>query len=262
MHDVASTRDEALKMAQSLMAEGAATGVKVIKETYNAETGDYLTLKIFEDGHNQSKVEPAAEDVPNVLPCFKPDDLYSYHARATMARLLGDYLARQKLTVTELIHRADALEKFEATGTIYQHAVQKIAVAQASSTKKPVQQIIKDLNELATKAIGRVYRDDRKGYFPEVATGKFSALADKLASDGDGAYVLNGALAKHLADAKGWDEKLRPPARASWNRRKDGGIRLRDADPRRRRRHRRRNSQRLGGAARSDRRRTTIWAMP
>ena len=166
LHDVMSQRDAAMKMAQNLMTEGGATGVKVVKETYNSDTGDYLTLKIFEDGHNQAKVEPAAEDVPNALPCFKPDDLYSYHARATMARLLGDYLARQKLTVTELIHRADALEKFEATGTVYQHAIQKIAVAQAASTKMPVQQIIKDLNELVTKAINRVYRDERRNHFP------------------------------------------------------------------------------------------------
>jgi hypothetical protein len=208
LQDVATNRDAALAMAQDLMGQGKATGVKVVKETYNAETGDYLTLKIFEDGHNKSKVDPAAEDVPNILPCFKPDDLYSYHARATMARLLLDYLARQKLTVTELIHRADALEKFEATGTVYQHAIQKIAVAQASSTKKPVQQIIKDLNNLATKAIHRVYRDERRNYFPTVAAGGFRALADKLCDAGDGSYVLNGAVARHLAGATGWEDKL------------------------------------------------------
>ena len=140
MHDVSSNRDGAMRMAEALMKEGEATGVKVVKETYDCDTGDYLTLKIFEDGHNQMKVEPAAEDVPHALPCFKPDDLYSYHARATLARLLAEFLARQKLTITELIHRADALEKLEATGTVYQHAVQKIAVAQASSTTTPVQQ--------------------------------------------------------------------------------------------------------------------------
>ena len=208
LHDVVSQRDTAMKQAQSMMAAGEATGVKVVKETYNAETGDYLTLKIFEDGHNTAKVDPAAEDVPNTLPCFKPDDLYSYHARATMMRLVGDYLARHKLTVTELIHRADALEEFEATGTLYQHAIQKIAVAQASSTKKPVQQIIKDLNELVTKAIGRVYRDERRNYFPTAKNGDFRAVADKLIGEGDGGYILNGAIAKHLSDATGWDDKL------------------------------------------------------
>lgn len=208
LHDVVSYRDTAIKQAEAIMAAGEATGVKVVKETYNAETGDYLTLKIFEDGHNKAKVDPAAEDVPSTLPCFKPDDLYSYHARATMMRLLADYLARHKLTVTELIHRADALEEFEATGTLYQHAIQKVAVAQASSTKKPVQQIIKDLNELVSKAIGRVYRDDRREYFPAVKDDRFRALADKLASESDGNYVLNGAIARHLRPAKSWDEKL------------------------------------------------------
>src|SRR5271165_1922567 len=100
-------------MAGDLMASEKATGVKVVKETYDNDTGDYLSLKIFEDGHTKMKVDPAAEDVPEVLPCFKPDDLYSYHARATLTRLLRDFLARQKLTVTELIHRADSLELLE-----------------------------------------------------------------------------------------------------------------------------------------------------
>lgn len=208
LHDCISDRNNAMKQAKEIMDAGQATGVKVVKETYDADTGDYLTLKIFEDGHNQVAVDPAAEDVPDTLPCFKPDDLYSYHARATMARLLADFLGRQKLTVVELIHRADALERFEATGTIYQHAIQKVAVAQASATKKPVQQIIKDLNDLATKAINRVYRDERKEVFPTVEPETFRELADKLAHDGDGSYVLNGAIAKHLAGAKGWDDKM------------------------------------------------------
>ena len=208
LHDCINQRDDAVKLAREIMDGGEATGVKVVKETYDSDTGDYLTLKIFEDGHNQVAVDPAAEDVPDTLPCFKPDDLYSYHARATMARLLADFLGRQKLTVTELIHRADALERFEATGTIYQHAIQKIAVAQASSTKVPVQQIIKDLNELVTKAINRVYRDERKQLFPTVEPETFRALAEKLAHEGDGAYVLNGAIAKHLADAGGWEDKM------------------------------------------------------
>lgn len=208
LHDVQTVRDKAVKMATELMAQEKATGVKVVKETYDADTGDYLSLKIFEDGHTKVKVDPAAEDLPHALPCFKPDDLYSYHARATLARLLREFLGRQKITVTELIHRADSLETLEATGTTYQHAVQKIAVAQASSTTMPVQQIIKTLNELATKAINRVYRDARRNYFPTVKSGEFGPLADKLAQDGDGSYVFNGALALHLAPCTSWHDKL------------------------------------------------------
>jgi hypothetical protein len=208
--EVVAGRDAAIKLAQAMMAEDKATGVKVVKETYNDETGDYLSLKIFEEGHNSAglAIPAAAEDAPNALPCFKPDDLYSYHARATIARLLSDFLARNKITVTELIHRADMLEKLEATGTVYQFAIQKIAVAQAAGSTSPVQQIVKSLNELVTKACNRVYRDQRAGKFPDPLPEQFAILARQLAGQGDAPYLFNGALARHLKDAAGWDEKV------------------------------------------------------
>lgn len=208
LHDVVSSREGAIALAQELMASDKATGVKVVKETYNDDTGDFLTLKIFEEGHNQLKMAPAQEEAPHALPCFKPDDLYSYHARTTMSRLLADFLARNKITITELIHRADMLEKLEATGTLYQHAIQKIAVAQAANTTTPVQQIVKSLNELTTQAFHRVYRDHRKGLFVETATHQFKDLAIKLSAQADAFYVFNGALARYLMDAKGWDDKV------------------------------------------------------
>jgi len=208
LHEVASTRELSIAMAQELMADEKATGVKVVKETYNDDTGDFMSLKIFEEGHNQVKIDPKAEDAPHALPCFKPDDLYSYHARCTMARLLSDFLSRCKITVTELIHRADMLEKLEATGTLYQHAVQKVAVAQAANTAIPVQQIVKSLNELTTKAINRVYRDQRSGAFPTPGAEHIAPLAIKLAANPDSQYLFNGALARYLMESKGWDDKV------------------------------------------------------
>jgi hypothetical protein len=208
LQEVVNSRDAAIKLAQTMMAEEKATGVKVIKETYNDDTGDYLTLKIFEEGHNSVSVPVSAEDAPSALPCFKPDDLYSYHARATLARLLGDFLSRNKITVTELIHRADMLEKLEATGSVYQFAVQKIAVAQAASSTIPVQQIVKSLNDLTTKACNRVYKDHRAGKFPDPHPEQFKLLAAQLAGQGDAPYLFNGALARHLKDAKTWDDKV------------------------------------------------------
>ena len=208
MHEATGHRDAAIAAAEALMANNQATGVKVVKESYDNETGAYQSLKIFEDGHNKMKEEVAKEDAPSALPCFKPDDLYSYHARSTMARLLGEHLARQRLTITELIHRGDALEQLEATGTTYQHAIQKVSVAQAASTTLPVQQIVKKLQDLTTKAMNRVYNDEKRGYFPVAREGQFAALAHELAQDSDKAYLFNGAIAHYLADAAGWNEKL------------------------------------------------------
>src|ERR1700742_2821239 len=85
LHEVVTARDTARSIAEDLMKSERATGVKIVKETYNTETGDYLTLKIFEEGHNRARLDKAMKDEPEVLPCFTPDDLYSYHARSTMA---------------------------------------------------------------------------------------------------------------------------------------------------------------------------------
>jgi hypothetical protein len=209
LHEVSGLREKALAMADDLMRAEKGIGVKVVKESYDAETGDYLSRTIFEDGHTNLKLDQAQEDAVPVLPCFKPEDLYSQHARATLTRLLRDYLARQKITATELIHRADCLDKLEASGTTLQHAVQKVAVAQASSSETPVQQLIKALNDLMGKAVARVQRDGKRGYFPAVKPGDFGALALKLADERDGLYVFNGALVRHLAKCSTWDEKLR-----------------------------------------------------
>jgi hypothetical protein len=199
-------REEAIQLAQELFT-GDATGVKVVKETYNEETGDYLSLKIFEDGHNKVKVAPAQEDIPS-SPCFKPDDLYSYHARKTIATLIPDFLSRHGVTVTEFGHRADLLERFEATGTLLQHAIQRVAVAQAAAGEVQLQQIIKNLNGLVSQACQRVYKDTKKGRFALVQPGGYGALATKLAALSDGRYLLNGTIAYYLKDASGWDQKV------------------------------------------------------
>ena len=164
LHEVTGARTRALNQAKELMASDKATGVKVVKETYNEESGDYLTLKIFEDGHNEMKESAGQGRAAACAALFQARrSLFLSFARQTMGRLFVDFLSRNKITITELIHRADLLEKLEATGTVYQHAIQKIAVAQASSTTVPVQQIIKSLNELATQALQRVYRDQKQG---------------------------------------------------------------------------------------------------
>src|SRR5258706_6666059 len=207
--EVMAQRDEAVKYAKTLVQDGAAA-VRVTKETHKPETGDYLSLTIFEHGATEIKKKNAKLDEgASSTPCFKVDDLYSYHARATIGRILAEWLARYKLTPTEFIHTATALEKFEATGTVFQHAIQKVAVAQASEAESSVAQIVKNLNELCTTAMRRVFKDERRGLFPTLEVGQFGPLAENLAANPEGRYVLNGALAKYLAPAANWDAKLR-----------------------------------------------------
>lgn len=145
---------------------------------------------------------------PVLLPCTRAEDLYAPNTRHTIARLIGDWLYRHKLTVTEFLHSAAALQKFEAAGTTYQHAIQRMAVTLAGKTKAPVVQIVRALDALTTSAIQRVYSDEREAVFPDLSLKEMVELAATCDADPRGIYVLNGAVAKYLAACTTWDEKL------------------------------------------------------
>lgn len=207
--EVFENRDGAMERARRLLQEGRATAVRVVKETFDAETGGYVSLTLFEDGSvNAKKKNTKIDDLENLPPCVTADDLYTYHARAAIARTLADWLAHSKLTVTELLHSASALETLDNQGMIMQHALQKIAVARAFGTDRPVTQIIRELSQLCTAATRRVYKDDRSGLFEGGQAGRFGALAQLLLDKPDAEYRLNGILAKYLRFAPSWDEKL------------------------------------------------------
>ena len=152
--------------------------------------------------------EKSEECTVSPLPCTMVDELYLPPARAILKRLAGPWLNRHRLTVTELIHSPHELERFEATGTAYQHAIQRMAVTLAAKSKTPVVQIIKALNDLTDEATKRVCIDDQRGLFPFVEAEKFAEMAETLADNPNARYILNGSLAKSLAAAKTWNEKL------------------------------------------------------
>jgi predicted XRE-type DNA-binding protein len=56
--EVIAQRDDAVKYAKTLVEEGAAA-VRVMKETHQPETGDYMSLSIFEHGATESKKKNA-----------------------------------------------------------------------------------------------------------------------------------------------------------------------------------------------------------
>jgi hypothetical protein len=208
LHDAVEKRDEAIKAAETLFAEGAAA-VKVIKETYSDATGEFQALTVFEE--SRGKPVKLSEDgaVQTLIPCISPDDFYSAHGRATLTRLIGDQTARWKVTVSELVYRADLLEKLEAMGSLYQHAVQKVAIAQSQSSGQKVPQIMRALFDLAERAIQRIYKDERAGRFPaHDSADSLMQFAQKAGETGEGAWRTGGALAKYLQPATNWGDKI------------------------------------------------------
>ncbi len=207
--EAVESRDAAFARAKRLLQDGRATAVKVVKESFDPATGGYVSLTLFEDGRvNAKKKNTKIDELEDLPVCATVDDLYLYDARAVIARTLGDWLAHNKLTATELLHSAAALEKLDSQGMILQHALQKIAVARAFGSDKPVTQFIRELGDLCTAGVRRVYKDDKSGVFDGGTAGKCRALAQAASEKPDADYRLNGALAKYLKPAKTWDAKL------------------------------------------------------
>ena len=207
LHGAWPKRDVAIAEAKAKLAQNEAVGVRVFKETFKAETGDFMTLKVFEEGEVADSKKK--KDAGTSLPCFKADDFYSFHGRRTISRLLREALGRWRITATELLHHTGHIERLELTGTVMQHAVQKAAVKHAGATGEPVQEIVKQLNDLVSRAIQRVVADERGGRLPRItAERSYAALCTQYAEGGGAEYYLNAAIAWYVEDAQSWSEKL------------------------------------------------------
>ncbi|MEM9122701.1 MAG: hypothetical protein AAGB03_05200, partial [Pseudomonadota bacterium] len=199
-------RAAAIARAEGVMREGGFQGVRVTKEAYNEESGTFFSVRVYEEGEKSGQKK--ADKDEEVIPCFKPQDLYTVHARETIASVLKETLAQWNLTPIELVHRADTLEKLEASGTALQHAIQKVSIAQASGGNRDVAEIMKRLQELVDKALARVYQDDRAGVFPTLKGDDLMTVWTQIAASEEADYRLSGAIARALADKHSWSKKI------------------------------------------------------
>jgi hypothetical protein len=105
----------AISTAEDLMAEGRVAAAKVSKETFDEDEREFRAVTILKLGaaDTAAKSKPQLEAQPL---CVTPQDLYTIHARERIARLLEAWLERNQATAFELLHRADLVERLEASG--------------------------------------------------------------------------------------------------------------------------------------------------
>src|SRR3954465_11135367 len=80
--EVADDREATIKQAKQLMAEGHASESRVVKESFQPETG-YTSLTIHEEGIVETKKRNKRLVQDRPPPCAKPDDIYDSAARIT-----------------------------------------------------------------------------------------------------------------------------------------------------------------------------------
>ncbi|MEM1103824.1 MAG: hypothetical protein AAGH48_06920, partial [Pseudomonadota bacterium] len=127
---------------------------------------------------------------------------------ATIAEVLEGPLRRWSLTVSELIHRSDAVERLERAGMDLQHAIQKVAVAQSTARGQPVQAVVKKLNGLVEQATEKLHADHQAGFFAPLDKAGLAGLAKKLRGKTEIEYRLRGSVALALKEAGDWSKKF------------------------------------------------------
>lgn len=200
------SREQALAAAEELLASGRAA-VRVSKETFDSETGEFRSHRLMEKGVVAPEKKPHIIRETDAV-CASPSDLYTQPAREKIARLLEDWLRRMDATPFELLHSPHLAEKLDASGNDLLHVAQKLSVPESQDTGVPLHELIRRWQALFDRACARVIQDGRKNLFPDLMPDGFVATVDRLRDHPERAYVLGGALARRLKEAKGPAAKL------------------------------------------------------
>lgn len=206
--DMASeSREQVTHTAETLLAERKVAAVRVTKELFDPDTGEFKSSTILTKGEIVDS--KAKKPIENREPlCVAPGDLYSAHARDRIGRLLEGWLQRQKATPFELLHRPDLAERLDASGTDLQHAIQKIAVPEAQARGVSVHELMRTFTSLAERTIERIIKDKRRGALPDFAKEGFAKATERLLDDPERSYLLGAGVAAAISSARDWEAKV------------------------------------------------------
>ena len=202
------SRDQAMHLADDLLADHRAVSVRVTKETLDVDTMEFQSVTLVTKGVPEPPQMKAACDNHLLMVCTTPPDLYTTHARELIGRVLDTWLGRQNVTPFELLHRPDLVEKLEASGVELQHAVQKVAVPESQATGQPVHEIIRHYQRLTDQAAERIVRAGRAEAFADLNSEPIGDVARRLSNNPDRAFLIGGAIARAMNGARGWRAKF------------------------------------------------------
>jgi len=210
--EVSSDREKLVSAAKSLAGSHDQYSVRLIKETYNAGTGQFSKVAIFTAGPFGDEDFDKKQKDQGKLQCFRPDDFYSLQSRITIGRLLEDFLKRHAISAVELIHRSDKLAALDDDGTVLQHAIQKYALVKQSGKDEADHSVlhanIRQLYGLVEKACAIVHKDEEDKKFPDLTPSNFAKTIEALKNTATKDYRLRGGVAKYISGGSGWHEKI------------------------------------------------------
>lgn len=200
-------RKQAVDTAEELLRDKIAVAVRVTKETLDPETMEFNSVTVMTRGAPEVPRKRSADSAAGPA-CSAPADLYAPHARELLGRALEDWLMRNGVTVFELLHRPDLVERLEASGVEVQHAIQKIAIPESQATGQPAHDLVRHYQRLGEQAMERVVVAGRKETFPDLANRSLADVAQRLAGSPDRSFIMGGVVSGALKGLRGSRARL------------------------------------------------------
>lgn len=202
-------QENAVKLANDMLASREFVAIKVTRETRDPETGEFTSSVIRKEGDFSAAAPKRPNPGVSAPPtCEAATDLYGPQARVKIAEFLEGWLGRKSVTAFELLHRLDLADSLCNSGSEFQHAIQKFAVPESLARGSSVHEVIRSLHPLIDQAASRLRAATKAQQFPLVAPSDFAAACDALAEHDERLFLLAGAVAADMALAADWSEKL------------------------------------------------------
>ncbi|MEK7245309.1 MAG: hypothetical protein AAB223_04750, partial [Pseudomonadota bacterium] len=206
--ELCGSRDEGMKVAETLLAGGKADAVRVLEEREGRKP-----KVIFEKAGASRAEKPitiaAIEDSPV---CQTSENFFTFESRLAVARLLRQFLDEYGLTAFELLYDFGRLRQIYRHETLYPQALHRLANIQARKTGDKPAERVEFLHRGMMELMERARDDDEIARF-HVVIKEQGALAmvaavDKEFKDERALYLKGGAMAKLLGEDTEWNGKV------------------------------------------------------
>jgi hypothetical protein len=210
---VALDEREAVAHARKLLTSKATAAVQVVRERVGVLGRVFSTIVYEERRSDRGKAEFRANPIEGAVqtPCLDLTAFYAAESRRLIGRVLRDYFDKFFLSASELLHSFSHLNRLSNTDSLLYGAVQAVALAQARATQEPGKDRAKSLHELVDQAMLRAQSVDADRDRLKIGQAAFRQVVAEAARRYQGEeldYRLRCAIAAHLADGRGWLDKL------------------------------------------------------
>ncbi|MFY8095119.1 MAG: hypothetical protein ACOVN0_16690 [Niveispirillum sp.] len=207
LHSLCDEEDEAINEAQLQLRMAKTNQVKVIRHRHLSKTAAAETV-VYEATANPSREKPivVATPVGELAVCKVLDDLYTADGRRTIGQVMRDYMQRNNICTTELLHSFSHIRKLQDAQGLVNAGLHRVGSAQAAALGVPVKERMQLLDTLVTQMQqkARAFAAER-GNFPEFKGQDLGAVSSRIVERvglEHHDYVLNALLSVWLFECR------------------------------------------------------------